>query len=158
MSTAQKTDSGHTKAASHGHGHGHGSHGPTSAAELPEGVNHELSDARSRPLLWGGVILFLVFAVSAILMAGLLFATVGGNWGSLENTVQDLEDQQVPPPPILQPVPDVEEDIVIAEQTERLENPGWIDERRNIVHLPIERAMELIVERGINATAGEETP
>jgi hypothetical protein len=153
MSTAHKTESGHAKVQSHGHGHG--SHGPTSVAELPEGVNHELSDARSRPLLIGGVILFAIFAVSALLMAGLLFATVGGDWNAVNNTVQDLEAQQVPPPPILQPVPQVEEDIVIAEQTQRLESAGWVNQRTNTVHMPIERAMELLVERGVNATAGE---
>ncbi|NJM06850.1 hypothetical protein HC891_12680 [Candidatus Gracilibacteria bacterium] len=156
MSTAHKTESGHTKAQSHGHGHG--SHGPTSAAELPEGVNHELSDARSRHCCGVASILFVTFAVSAVLMAGLLFATVGGDWASLTNTVQEPEAQQVPPPPILQPVPDVEEDIVIAEQTERLENAGWVNRRNNTVHMPIEHAMELLVERGVNTTADEATP
>jgi hypothetical protein len=35
-----------------------------------------------------------------------------------------------------------------AEEQKRLESYGWVDRSRGIVHVPIERAMQLLVERG----------
>lgn len=41
-----------------------------------------------------------------------------------------------------------------AEEQKRLDSYGWVDRGRGIVHLPIERAMRLLVEHG--SGAGEE--
>jgi len=39
-------------------------------------------------------------------------------------------------------------DLQKAPQRERLEHYGWVDRQRGIVHIPIERAMELTVQGG----------
>ena len=41
------------------------------------------------------------------------------------------------------------------EQAQKLERYGWIDHSRGIVHIPIERAIELMVERGEGASGDE---
>jgi hypothetical protein len=53
------------------------------------------------------------------------------------------------------PEPRLEEDErrelqdVRAPEDERLESYGWVDEKNGVVHIPIERAMQLTAERGL---------
>jgi hypothetical protein len=45
-----------------------------------------------------------------------------------------------------------------AQEDALLETPGWIDEDAGRVRLPIERAKELLLERGLAARDKEDTP
>jgi hypothetical protein len=58
------------------------------------------------------------------------------------------EQKQTPPLPRLQvdPVQDLVE--VRKQQSGELESYGWVDRSHSIVHIPIVRAMDLILERG----------
>lgn len=58
-----------------------------------------------------------------------------------------------PPAPRLQTQPF--KDVYLLRQSEArvLESYGWVDRSAGIVHIPIERAMELTVERGLPARA-----
>lgn len=38
---------------------------------------------------------------------------------------------------------------VILSQEQRLDSYGWVDEKSGVVHIPIERAMQIIAERGL---------
>lgn len=42
-----------------------------------------------------------------------------------------------------------------AQEESRLRSYGWIDQEKGIVHIPIERAMEILVERGLPARQSE---
>ena len=49
---------------------------------------------------------------------------------------------------------------VILSQEQRLNSYGWVDEKSGVVHIPIERAMQIIAERGLptrsqNGAAGQ---
>lgn len=122
------------------------SHGP-SAESLAAG--HELSDARVRPLVVGGVVLFALIIVSFALMAALI-VVAGSNVADTSNTLDPAQvQQQLPPAPRLEQNPRVDGDRIIAEATERLESYGWVDKRAGTAHIPIERAMELLQEKGV---------
>lgn len=54
----------------------------------------------------------------------------------------------VPPPPRLQPQPEVELEEVLNRQQELLHGYGWVDRDAGIARLPIERAMVILAERG----------
>jgi hypothetical protein len=129
---------------SHAHVH---SEGP-SAESLA--LNHEVSDARSQPIIWGVVIVAGVLILSFVLMAGFLAITAGSITDTsnalLDNEVTQL---QLPPAPRLEQNPRIEGDRIIAEATERLESYGWVNERAGRAHIPIERAMELLLEHGL---------
>lgn len=43
-----------------------------------------------------------------------------------------------------------------AEQQELLGSYGWIDKENGVVHIPVERAMSLLVERGLPVRPGGE--
>jgi hypothetical protein len=47
-------------------------------------------------------------------------------------------------------------DVYLLEQgaSERLERYGWTDKEAGVVHIPIERAMEVTIERGLPTRAG----
>ena len=59
--------------------------------------------------------------------------------------------QETPPPPNLQVHPS--RDLTEYEKTilRQLDSYGWIDKPQGIVHIPIERAIELTAERGLPA-------
>lgn len=53
------------------------------------------------------------------------------------------------PPPKLQVSPSEDLARLRAGEEWRLQGYGWVDRSQGIVHIPIERAMDLIVERGL---------
>ncbi len=59
-----------------------------------------------------------------------------------------------PAGPILQTDPEGELEIMRHEMAERLGGYGWVDEGAGVVHIPIDEAMDLLVERGSVAVGG----
>lgn len=58
--------------------------------------------------------------------------------------------------PKLQPKPEIELNAMKAEQEEHLASYGWVDPIERRVHIPVERAMEIVLdERGFSVVAGE---
>jgi hypothetical protein len=57
--------------------------------------------------------------------------------------------QPQPPAPRLQVDPKADLDRLRAEERERLSTYGWADRERRIARIPVERAMELLAERGL---------
>jgi len=70
----------------------------------------------------------------------------------------DRSQPHLPPEPRLQVTP--ERDLVgyRAAQTQARDTYGWVDESRGIVHVPVSRAMDLVVEKGIGAAASQPVP
>lgn len=66
--------------------------------------------------------------------------------------------QQLPPAPRLQvfPVEDLEKKREAEES--QLDSYGWIDRQNGVVHIPIGRAMDLVVERSRPAGSGTVKP
>src|SRR4029079_2607934 len=57
--------------------------------------------------------------------------------------------ERQPPAPRLQVDPKLDLDRLRAEEYARLTTYGWVDRERRIVRIPIERAMELLADRGL---------
>ncbi|MCX7859987.1 MAG: hypothetical protein N2385_07855 [Chloroflexus sp.] len=130
---------------SHAHVH---SEGP-SAESLA--LNHEVSDARTQPVIWGVVMVAGVMVLAFVLAMVLLVVWVGPVTDQSNTLSNDEVTQlQLPPAPRLEQNPRVEGDRIIAEATERLESYGWVNERAGRAHIPIERAMELLLEHGLD--------
>lgn len=58
-----------------------------------------------------------------------------------------------PPEPRLQVDPTQDLRAMRAEEDTRLASYGWVDKEAGVVRMPIARAMELLVERGLPAAA-----
>jgi hypothetical protein len=104
-------------------------------------VEYETSDAEPRLIAWlaGGTVVFLVLSP---LILQLLFPD------SVHRSVFVGKLAEVPAPR-LQINP--EHDLAALRQAEakRLSGYGWINRERKIVHMPIERAFTLTLERGL---------
>jgi len=58
-------------------------------------------------------------------------------------------ERPLPPQPRLQVRPKADLDVLHEMERERLTSFGWVDGNRQIVRIPIERAMGLLAERGL---------
>ena len=129
-------------------------------------VAHEESDVNIRPIAWFMVWLTVATAVVMLLMIGLY------RFLDHQATMQDErqrsplagERNPIPPGPVLQMAPNAagqlkppdgnnsptaEFDQARREERLKLENYTWVDEGKGIVSLPIDRAADLALERGL---------
>lgn len=98
--------------------------------------------------LFGGGLLVMGLVVQVLLW--LLFGFFNERASRRDPPASPLADrkQQVPEPR-LQSHPTADYDAYRAAKQRELESYGWVDRRAGVVHIPIERAMELVLERGL---------
>ena len=63
-----------------------------------------------------------------------------------------------PPAPRLETVPRADLAALRASEDTRLGSYGWVDRDAGVVHIPVERAMTLVLERGLPARPAAEAP
>ena len=127
-------------------------YGPT-----PAGAQHEHTDID--PSI--GYTFAVWLAVAMMVSAGILY---GAFWYFRTSEVaRDTRVQQFPlaagqvkvrPEPLLQTQPFKDVYLLKQGQNERQDSYGWVDKADGIVHIPIDRAIELTLERGLPARAG----
>lgn len=132
--------------------------------ETPPGSTYEHTDAN----VWIIAKFLIWLAVSAAIIhvgLGLIYAMLidrAMETGEQQYPLAPAQGERLPPSPRLQQFPQNElYDFRRGEQA-FLEGYGWMNKEAGIVHIPIEDAMRLMVERGIpvRTPAGEavETP
>src|SRR5262245_50332422 len=116
----------------------------------PPGVHHETSDVDIRAIFGFGLGLTIVTAVVAAAV-WLLFLYFSARESRPVFTEYPLaaQDTRLPPEPRLQTNPRQEMHELRAREDELLISYGWVDKDKGVVRIPIERAMQLIVERGL---------
>jgi hypothetical protein len=128
-------------------------------------THHETSDVDVRGILWF-VVIFLVFAVVTHVVLYFLYAAFRREFrADIQPARTSIKvPAQMPQTPRLQPFPQKDQngrpiapnastpvvDMVEmrAAEDEALKNPGWVDKEKGIVRIPIERAKQLVVQRG----------
>ena len=133
-----------------------GGRAPAAAGEQGGEQGHEGKDANA----WGVVLtavgiaagIAVVLAVSAGLMNVLSVSEprVQLSRSAVPRELPALPSQ--PPSPRLQANPAEDWQAMRARDEARLSSYGWVDRKAQIAHMPIQRAMDLIVQRGL---AGE---
>ncbi len=123
----------------------------------PQGHSHGVAvepDRISTRIVVGfGLVVLAMAVVAAVLMAG-LFRTLDRGAEKKDETLLtaaglERRESGPPPQPRLQIYPRRHwEDFQSAER-DRLATYGWMDRNTGAVHIPIDRAIELIVERGV---------
>lgn len=122
---------------------------PIDAASLAS--HYELDDLNTRAIFrFGGILVVVLIIVQVILY-----------WSLRVWTDRPLPlEVQIPPalvtPPVapgpgLEAAPRAHLAIYLLGETQRLNSYGWVDPANGVVHIPIERAMGLLVERGVPA-------
>lgn len=139
----------------------------TRADESENAPKVEPTGFSTRPVvIFGlGVIasLVVVYAISAWIVAA---AGEPSEEVRSEATPWELDDPEEIPeaiedwPPHLRPDPEVEYELLRDRQLERLESYGWVDREREIIHIPIDDAIDLVlrdepIARDIGREGGE---
>lgn len=114
----------------------------------------------SVPVITKSVVGFFAFGIgSAILAALFMWIAAPGFWGK---GMQAGTKHETPPPPnpILQNNITAKTDIIDVRRKEeqQLNSTAWTDTTKSHVRIPIDQAMDLIVQRGLHATGQEVQP
>ena len=123
--------------------------GEMSHATEPTGRSHEVRDVQVRPIVTFTVGLVILTGVVLLLMAWLFhyFAT---RQAQLDSPPSPLAvERQGPPAPRLEVVLDQVLQEVRADEEALLHTYGWVDQQAGVVRIPIDRAMTLLLERGL---------
>jgi hypothetical protein len=93
----------------------------------------------------------LVVMIAFILGAGVLLSGSLSSGRSIRITPAPT---QLPPGPLLQSVPGEEFQSLHATQEAELNSYGWVDRKNGVVHIPIDRAMELLAQTNLPVATG----
>lgn len=142
---------------SHGGGHGHGPGQTAEDLARSQAAGHEVSDARTGILVYSGVGIFILIIASFAAIA-LLLALAGAGVVDEANVLEDdpASAFQLPPEPRLEQNPEVDGARIEEAANTQLAGYGWVNKRDGTAHIPIDRAMELLVEQGVGPIGGEQ--
>lgn len=99
-------------------------------------------------IVFGGALLVLTVIV-LVLMGGLLRSLMTRSSAADAPLPPLAASRQPPPQPHLQVAPSQELQAVQQQEDALLSSYGWVDRANGIVRVPINRAMELVAERGL---------
>jgi hypothetical protein len=117
---------------------------------------HELSDLKPRTILIFGISLS-VTVLLCLLVANWLFHYFAAVQTQSSPPLSPLAKQEAPPGPRLQAHAPEDLRKFRAEEEATLSSYGWVNQQAGIVRIPIDRAMRLLVQRGL-PTPGQPVP
>jgi hypothetical protein len=116
-------------------------HKPSAAA------GHELSDAPIRPIVLVGAVLALVGAVVLALSVG-VFRFFSERPVEAPPNPMAIVAPEFPPAPRIEVAPSIEYQQLRAEEDRILSTYGWVDRKAGTTRIPIDRAIDLQLQRG----------
>jgi hypothetical protein len=113
-----------------------------------EGVRHEVRDTNMPALALFGAAIVVTVAIVMLFCWGLfrIYAHVQSLGPS---ATPFASSRRLPPEPRLQAQPKIDLQNYLNAQQSELNTYGWVDQRNGIVHIPIQRAMQLLLQRGL---------
>ena len=113
------------------------------------GAGHETKDANIKSLVLSGIGLFIITGIVLVIIVVLIDFFEAQKIKN-ENSPHPLAVRaEGPPEPRLQVTPDKDWQIFRAREDSILNSYGWIQKEVGVLRLPVERAMELILETGL---------
>ncbi len=112
----------------------------------------ETSDVSAKTVTLAGLALSAGLMIAGILFSWALYSVFKSHapqQGAAPRTFVLPDTSSLPPVPRLQADPHVALIPLVRQQDSILSSFGWVSRDSGIAHIPIERAMELIVERGL---------
>ncbi|MGH9338268.1 MAG: hypothetical protein ACRD1R_01425 [Acidobacteriota bacterium] len=112
---------------------------------------HENSGVNIKYLAYFAVGLFISVVVIHLVLAGMFFFLDAMRQDTAELPV--VGGPMAPPEPRLQVSPSMDLDVFRAEIEAVLNSYGWVDQERGVARIPVEKAMDLILEKGLLSSA-----
>lgn len=118
--------------------------------DLPPGYERSDAEARYLMIFAGGLVALVLVAMLAMY---LVFAYLEEGFMASDPAPSPLaaELPEDPPDPRLQAQPAADLRQIRADEQRRLNSYGWVEPNAGVVRIPIERAMELLLQRGLPA-------
>ncbi|HEY1754945.1 MAG TPA: hypothetical protein VGG72_06085 [Bryobacteraceae bacterium] len=110
-------------------------------------TGHETTDADVRPIVLVGAALAIVAAIVLVISVGLFRFLVERPVPTPANPMA-AESAQFPPPPRIEVNPSTELEQLRQQEDQTLSTYGWIDRKAGRVRIPIDRAIDLQLQRG----------
>ena len=118
---------------------------------------HETEDASVPGIVYAGVGLAVGSLIVALIVYGVFQHLANKPLTTAPpNPLAETDQQRIPPAPRIEEHPAIELKDLHAEEDQILNTYGWTDKSAGIVRIPLERAMELQLERGFPTR--KETP
>lgn len=113
----------------------------------PNGFGHEFSDVRIRPIvLLGGAVALITAIVFVFSIA--VFRFFSAQPEAIPQNPMAGEAPQFPPAPRIEVAPAIEYQQLRAEEDRILSTYGWVDRKAGKTRIPIDRAIDLQLQRG----------
>ncbi|MCC6363492.1 MAG: hypothetical protein IT165_08190 [Bryobacterales bacterium] len=106
----------------------------------------EATDANIPLVAWSTIGILGTLAL-CIFLAGLMFRYEESAMPKPTGIFSNL--RRLPPPPRLQAFPAKDLAAFQAQQMSRVENYGWVDKQAGVAHVPVEKAMEMLLKSGL---------
>jgi len=111
-------------------------------------VGHERRDADIRPIVLTGIGLALTVVVVGFIVYGTFQYLATHPATSVQSNPMAEFDSQIPPAPRIEEHPAIEIQQLHAQEEQTLSTYGWIDKKAGVVRIPLDRALELQMQRG----------
>ena len=116
-------------------------------------VRHETRDANVRDLVLFGIGLAMIIAATVLLMKGVFhYFAATQNLGPPASPFDNV--RTLPPQPRLQIEPRQDLKQLRSAEDDKLQGYGWVDQNAGTVRIPIDRAMDLLVQSGLPVRSG----
>jgi hypothetical protein len=112
-------------------------------------AGYERRDLNVRGVAWCAVALVVAAIVVHVALAGLYKVFKHQHPSADAPSRIALSPQLIAPKPRLQVEPTKELDDYFAAENQKLNSYGWVDKTAGVVRIPIDRAMDLIAQRGL---------
>jgi hypothetical protein len=111
-------------------------------------AGHETRDARVAPILLTGAGLALAVVIVGIVVYGVFRYLDSHPATAVQANPMATEESQIPPAPRIEEHPAIEIQQLHAQESSILSTYGWMDKKAGVVRIPVDRAMDLQLERG----------
>lgn len=132
-------------------------HSHTPAPPVDRGAGYEKRDANIKSLLQFGFWMAVVIAAALIGMR-FMFGYFARTMPLGPNVAPFATTRELPPSPRLQVLPHQELHDYCAEQNAAVSSYGWVNESSGVVRIPVDRAMDLILQRSLPARPQSDVP
>jgi hypothetical protein len=109
---------------------------------------HEVADARVRPIVLTGVGLAVGAAIVCLIVYGIFRYLTEHPSATAPSNPMAATQPQFPPEPRIEEHPAIEFHDLHAKEDSILSTYGWSDKQAGVVRIPVDRAMELMLQRG----------